>query len=136
MTNRVVLAYSGGLDTSVAIPYLAEMTNGEVIAVSLDLGQGGEDMESVRQRALDCGAVESVVGAQEAGIRPAPAHLIGVQGHRAIMDRHIRIRRPRRLRAVDQRSADGHGLAVAEQEALTRMPSLLSRRMACSLRRR
>ncbi|MEJ5998805.1 argininosuccinate synthase [Corynebacterium sp. H130] len=61
MTNRVVLAYSGGLDTSVAIPYLAKMTGGEVIAVSLDLGQGGEDMESVRQRALDCGAVESIV---------------------------------------------------------------------------
>lgn len=61
MTNRVVLAYSGGLDTSVAIPYLAKMTGGEVVAVSLDLGQGGEDMNSVRQRALDCGAVESVV---------------------------------------------------------------------------
>ena len=61
MTNRVVLAYSGGLDTSVAIPYLAKMTGGEVVAVSLDLGQGGEDMESVRQRALDCGAVEAVV---------------------------------------------------------------------------
>ena len=37
------------------------MLNGEVIAVALDLGQGGEDMESVRQRALDCGAVESIV---------------------------------------------------------------------------
>ncbi|WP_018024762.1 argininosuccinate synthase [Corynebacterium ulceribovis] len=61
MTNRVVLAYSGGLDTTVAIPYLAKMTGGEVVAVSLDLGQGGEDMESVRQRALDSGAVESVV---------------------------------------------------------------------------
>ncbi|OFT61311.1 argininosuccinate synthase [Corynebacterium sp. HMSC05E07] len=61
MTARVVLAYSGGLDTSVAIPYLAKMIGGEVIAVSLDLGQGGEDMESVRQRALDCGAVESIV---------------------------------------------------------------------------
>ena len=61
MTNRVVLAYSGGLDTSVAIPYLSKMTGGEVVAVSLDLGQGGEDMESVRQRALDCGAVESIV---------------------------------------------------------------------------
>ncbi|AZA13473.1 argininosuccinate synthase [Corynebacterium choanae] len=61
MTDRVVLAYSGGLDTSVAIPYLAKMTGGEVVAVSIDLGQGGEDMESVRQRALDCGAVESVV---------------------------------------------------------------------------
>ena len=50
MTDRVVLAYSGGLDTSVAIPYLAKMTGGEVVAVSLDLGQGGEDMEPVRQR--------------------------------------------------------------------------------------
>ena len=61
MNARVVLAYSGGLDTSVAIPYLSKMTGGDVVAVSLDLGQGGEDMESVRQRALDCGAVESIV---------------------------------------------------------------------------
>ncbi|WP_296104289.1 argininosuccinate synthase [uncultured Corynebacterium sp.] len=61
MTNRVVLAYSGGLDTSVAIPYLAKMTGGEVVAVSIDLGQGGEDMASVRQRALACGAVEAIV---------------------------------------------------------------------------
>lgn len=61
MTDRVVLAYSGGLDTTVAIPYLEKMTGGEVIAVSIDLGQGGEDMESVRQRALGAGAVESIV---------------------------------------------------------------------------
>lgn len=61
MTNRIVLAYSGGLDTTVAIPYLKKMIEGEVIAVSLDLGQGGEDMESVRQRAIDAGAAESIV---------------------------------------------------------------------------
>ena len=61
MSNRVVLAYSGGLDTSVAISYLGEMLDADVVAVALDLGQGGEDMESVRQRALDCGAVESIV---------------------------------------------------------------------------
>ena len=61
MTNRVILAYSGGLDTTVAIPYLKDMTDGEVVAVSIDVGQGGEDMESVRQRALDAGAVEAVV---------------------------------------------------------------------------
>lgn len=61
MTDRVVLAYSGGLDTTVAIPYLKKMTGGEVVAVSIDLGQGGEDMESVRQRALGAGAVESVI---------------------------------------------------------------------------
>ncbi|WP_030173668.1 argininosuccinate synthase [Spirillospora albida] len=61
MSERVVLAYSGGLDTSVAIPYLAEQTGGEVIAVAVDLGQGGEDLEAIRLRALACGAVESVV---------------------------------------------------------------------------
>ncbi len=61
MTDRVVLAYSGGLDTSVAIPYLAEQTGAEVIAVAIDVGQGGEDLAAIRQRALDCGAVESEV---------------------------------------------------------------------------
>ncbi|MGW0435794.1 argininosuccinate synthase [Micromonospora sp. NPDC003197] len=66
MTERVILAYSGGLDTSVAIPYLAEQTGAEVIAVAIDLGQGGEDLEAIRQRALDCGAAESeVVDARE-----------------------------------------------------------------------
>jgi argininosuccinate synthase len=61
MTERVVLAFSGGLDTSVAIPYLAEQTGAEVVAVAVNLGQGGEDMDAIRQRALDCGAVEAEV---------------------------------------------------------------------------
>ena len=67
MTERVVLAYSGGLDTSVAIPYLAERMGAEVIAVAVDVGQGGEtgfnhsEMEVIRKRALACGAVESEV---------------------------------------------------------------------------
>ncbi|MFD0887498.1 argininosuccinate synthase [Streptosporangium algeriense] len=61
MTDRVVLAFSGGLDTSVAIPFLAEKTGAEVIAVAIDVGQGGEDMEVIRKRAIDCGAAESVV---------------------------------------------------------------------------
>jgi len=66
MTERVVLAYSGGLDTSVAIPYLAGELGAEVIAVAVDVGQGGEDMNVIRQRALDCGAVESeVIDARE-----------------------------------------------------------------------
>jgi argininosuccinate synthase len=66
MTERVVLAYSGGLDTSVAIPYLADKMGAEVIAVAVDVGQGGEDMQVIRQRALDCGAVESeLVDARE-----------------------------------------------------------------------
>jgi argininosuccinate synthase len=66
MSERVVLAYSGGLDTSVAIPYLAERTGAEVIAVAVDVGQGGEDMEVIRKRALACGAVEAeIVDARE-----------------------------------------------------------------------
>ncbi|HEY8475113.1 MAG TPA: argininosuccinate synthase [Natronosporangium sp.] len=66
MTDRVILAYSGGLDTSVAIPYLAEQIGAEVVAVAVDVGQGGEDLEVIRKRALACGAVESeVVDAKE-----------------------------------------------------------------------
>ncbi|MBI1758289.1 MAG: argininosuccinate synthase [Actinobacteria bacterium] len=61
MTERVVLAYSGGLDTSVAIGWIAEQTGAEVIAVAADVGQGGEDMAAIRDRALACGAVEAVV---------------------------------------------------------------------------
>src|SRR6478609_8364323 len=61
MTERVVLAYSGGLDTSVGIGWIAEATGAEVIAVAVDVGQGGEDLEVIRQRALDCGAVEAYV---------------------------------------------------------------------------
>lgn len=59
--DRVVLAYSGGLDTSVAIPWIEEQTGKEVVSVAVDVGQGGEDLEVIRQRALDCGAVESYV---------------------------------------------------------------------------
>src|ERR1043165_6177038 len=61
MTERVVLAYSGGLDTSVAIGWIAERTGAEVVAVAVDVGQGGEDLEVIRQRAIDCGAVEAYV---------------------------------------------------------------------------
>jgi argininosuccinate synthase len=61
VTQRVVLAYSGGLDTSVAIGWIAAETGAEVVAVAADVGQGGEDLEVIRERALACGAVESEV---------------------------------------------------------------------------
>ncbi|MCL2467857.1 MAG: argininosuccinate synthase [Micrococcales bacterium] len=61
MTERVVLAYSGGLDTSVGIGWIAEATSAEVVAVAVDVGQGGEDLEVIRRRALDCGAVEAYI---------------------------------------------------------------------------
>ncbi|MBO0789319.1 MAG: argininosuccinate synthase, partial [Actinobacteria bacterium] len=61
MTKRVVLAYSGGLDTSVAIGWIAEQTGAEVIALAIDLGQGGEDLDVIRDRAVSCGAADAEV---------------------------------------------------------------------------
>ena len=58
--ERIVLAYSGGLDTSVAIPWLKEKYNADIIAVTMDLGQGKE-LEEVRDRALATGAVRAHV---------------------------------------------------------------------------
>src|SRR3979409_2105337 len=63
--ERIVLAYSGGLDTSVAIPWLAGQEGGAVVAVTLDLGQGRE-LSDVRERALAVGAVRAhVIDARE-----------------------------------------------------------------------
>ena len=58
--ERIVLAYSGGLDTSVAVRWLAERYEAEVIAVTMDLGQGKE-LDDIRERALGVGAVRSHV---------------------------------------------------------------------------
>jgi argininosuccinate synthase len=55
MVKKIVLAYSGGLDTSVAIEWLKETYNAEVIAFCADLGQG-EDLRKVRQKAVRTGA--------------------------------------------------------------------------------
>ncbi len=59
--KRIVLAYSGGLDTSVAIQWLKEHKGYDTIACAVDVGQGVDDLDEIRQRALDCGAIESVV---------------------------------------------------------------------------
>ena len=60
--KKVVLAYSGGVDTSVCIPYLIqEWGVEEVITFAADLGQGDE-LEPIRQKALDAGASQSLVG--------------------------------------------------------------------------
>ena len=59
-TRRVVLAYSGGLDTSVCVRWMQEEWGVEVVALAVDVGQGG-DFEAIRQRALVAGAIEAVV---------------------------------------------------------------------------
>jgi argininosuccinate synthase len=58
--KRIVLAYSGGLDTSIAIAWLAEKYGAEVVAVTLDIGQGRE-LTDVRERALAVGATRAHV---------------------------------------------------------------------------
>src|SRR5690349_1947836 len=60
MAKRVVLAYSGGLDTSVAVRWLREERGVEVIALAADVGQGG-DFDALRERAIAAGAVEALV---------------------------------------------------------------------------
>ena len=60
--KKVVLAYSGGVDTSVCIPYLKnEYGISEVVTFVADLGQG-EDLDIIRQKALNSGASKSIVG--------------------------------------------------------------------------
>src|SRR5215467_5702505 len=57
--DKVILAYSGGLDTSVMVPWIGERYDLDVVAFTVDLGQG-EDIERIRQKALRTGAVDAV----------------------------------------------------------------------------
>ncbi|GAA4848942.1 argininosuccinate synthase [Saccharopolyspora rosea] len=61
MNDRVVLGYHGGPDASAAIGWFVERTGAEVVAVIVDVGQGGEAPDVLRGRALECGAADAVV---------------------------------------------------------------------------
>jgi argininosuccinate synthase len=60
MDDKVVLAYSGGLDTTVAVRWLTHTEGLDVVALLVDVGQGG-DIDTLRRRALESGAVDAVV---------------------------------------------------------------------------
>lgn len=60
MAEKVVLAYSGGLDTSVAIRWIAERYGMDVVTLTVEIG-GEKDMSSIQQKALDVGAVKALV---------------------------------------------------------------------------
>src|SRR5438552_5203754 len=64
--HRVLLLYSGGLDTSVMLKWIQERYEAEVVALTVNLGQPGEDFEVVRGKALQLGAIDChVVDARE-----------------------------------------------------------------------
>ena len=61
MPRTIVLAYSGGLDTSIIVPWLREHYDARVICVAADIGQGAEELKGVRAKALASGAEECYV---------------------------------------------------------------------------
>jgi argininosuccinate synthase len=62
VTQRVVLAYSGGLDTSVAVKWITQEWDAEVVALAVDVGQtADDDWDTIRARAMAAGAVEAIV---------------------------------------------------------------------------
>jgi argininosuccinate synthase len=62
MPRKIVLAYSGGLDTSIIVPWLKEHYDGaSVICVAADIGQGGDELAGVRAKAIASGADECYV---------------------------------------------------------------------------
>src|SRR5579864_2913009 len=61
MPRTIVLAYSGGLDTSIIVPWLREHYDARVICVAADIGQGAEELKGVREKAIASGAEECYV---------------------------------------------------------------------------
>src|SRR5262245_37675181 len=119
--TRVVLAYSGALADSVAIPWLAERYGVEVIAVTMDLGQGKDALEEVRDRALATGALRAhVIDAREPYLRDVILRGLraGMLWHRGasmaaalavplIADKLVEIARIEHARAVAHADAQG-----------------------------
>ena len=84
--KKVVLAYSGGLDTSIIIPWLKENYNNcEVIAVAADVGQGTE-LDGLEEKAIKTGAsklyIEDLTGRVRSGLTSYPT----VQGRRDLRE--------------------------------------------------
>ena len=82
--KRVVLAYSGGLDTSVAVKWIQEEWGAEVVALAVDVGQGADDdWETIRHRALAAGAIEADRRRRARRVRRGLRHT-RAQGQRAL----------------------------------------------------
>ena len=67
--HRVLLLYSGGLDTSVMLKWIQDQYNAEVVALTVNLGQPGEDYDVVKGKALQLGADRRLRGRRPRGVR-------------------------------------------------------------------
>jgi argininosuccinate synthase len=135
--TRVVLAYGGGLADSIAIPWLAERYGAEVIAVTMDLGQGKEVLEEIRDRALATGALRAhVIDAREVYLRDAVLRGLraGMLSHRGmsmaralavplIAEKLVEVARIEHARAVAHADAEG-GAAPLDRVLRAIDPSL------------
>lgn len=119
--KKVVLAYSGGLDTSVIIPWLKEHYKCEVIAVAADVGQGSE-LDGLREKAIKTGASkiyiedlteafvdEFIVPTLKAGAVYEGKYLLGTsfagRSLQSVLLKSLKRRAPTRLRtAVPERA--------------------------------
>jgi argininosuccinate synthase len=121
-SRRIVLAYSGGLRSSAAIPWLAEKHAAEIVAMTLDMGQGGE-IEEVRDRALANGAVRAHVLdvrdelARDFIIRAlkAGATADGGQPLVAALGRPVIAQKLAEVAAIEQATSIAHGVAQADE---------------------
>jgi len=123
--ERIVLAYSGGLDASIAIPWLKETFKAEVVTVTLDLGPGAELVE-IRQRALALGAIRAhVIDVREEFVRDyaLPALQAGaLYGDRAPMTtaltRPLIARKLVDVAQMENATAVAHGCAATSDDGL------------------
>ena len=130
--GRVLLLYSGGLDTTVMLHWIQDRYEAEVVTLTVNLGQPGEDWEVVVGKARDLGAVDAiVVDAREEFAADYVA--AGDQGQRALRRRLSALHRARP--AADR---EARGRARARPPAATRSPTAAPARATtrCASRRR
>ena len=117
MCKRVVLAYSGGLDTSVIVPWLRENYGCDVITFTADVGQGAEELEGLEAKAQASGAIRAHIidlreefladyafPTMQAGAIYERLYLLGTSFARPVTARHL-------VRIAEQEGADAvaHG---------------------------
>jgi argininosuccinate synthase len=124
--KRIVLAYSGSVATSAAIPWLRERHAAEVVTVTLDLGQERE-LAAVRERALALGAARAhVIDARDEFVRDymLPALAAGVLDAGAALPRPLIARRLVDVARMESASAVAHGGQPGSQAATSLTASI------------